>query len=193
MSNQHAPLTGGKAGPFILRDADPSDAAGMLAIYGPVVRSTAISFELEPPSVEEFAERIAQTLETHPWLVCEGDEGVLGYAYATLHRQRPAYRWSTESSVYVAAGHHRRGIARLLYAELFEQLRSRGFYNVFAGITLPNEPSIRLHRSFGFEPVGTFRKVGYKFGAWHDVAWFGLRVRPGEEHPEGPPGTASGE
>ena len=174
---------------FTLRGAEPSDAAGMLAIYGPIVRSTAISFELDPPSVEEFAERIARTLETHPWLVCEGDEGVLGYAYATSHRGRPAYQWSTESSVYVASGHQRRGVAQLLYTELFERLRSAHFFNVFAGVTLPNEPSIRLHRSFGFEPVGTFRKVGYKFGAWHDVAWFGLRIQPTEEHPDHPPGV----
>lgn len=186
---KHDQSSDGRGQGLTLREADPSDAEGMLAIYGPIIRSTAISFELDPPSVKEFAERVARTLETHPWLVCEGDEGILGYAYATPHRQRPAYQWSTESSVYVSSGHHRRGIARLLYAELFERLRSSHFYNVYAGITLPNEPSIRLHRSFGFESVGTFRKVGYKFGTWHDVAWFGLRLRPGEEHPDRPPGA----
>lgn len=169
-----------------VRMARPDDAAAMLAIYRPIVRETTISFELEPPSVEAFAARIASTIERYPWVVWE-EEGVRGYAYAGSHRDRPAYAWSVESSVYVAAAHRRQGIAGALYDELFERLREQGFFNVFAGITLPNDRSISFHRSRRFAPVGVYRQVGYKFGTWHDVAWFGLRLRPEEEHPHDRP------
>lgn len=170
-----------------VRSATGDDAEGMLAIYAPVVTASPISFELEPPSVEEFRGRVEGVLPTHPWLVAEIAGEIVGYAYAGAHRNRPAYTWSVEVSVYVDPRFHRRGIARRLYSELFERLREQGFYNAFAGVTLPNEKSVAFHRSFGFESVGVYQKVGYKDGSWHDVAWFGRALREhGNEKPAPP-------
>ena len=152
-----------------IRVASEADAHALLAIYRPYVEHTAVSFELVPPSIEEFASRIRKAVV---WLVAEAEGRCAGYAYATSHRDRPAYRWSVETSVYVHEDFHRRGIARALYGKLLDRLRARGLCNAFAGVTLPNEPSVALHRSVGFEPVGVFKAVGRKFGAWHDVAWF---------------------
>jgi phosphinothricin acetyltransferase len=155
----------------------------MRAIYGPVVRETVISFEFEVPSEEEFRQRIANTLERRPWLVCEVGGEVAGYAYAAAHRERAAYQWSVEPSVYVGSDHRRRGVASALYKALFAALRAQGFYNAYAGITLPNASSIALHEAFGFERIGVYHNVGYKFGVWHDVAWYELALRRDPEEP----------
>lgn len=160
-----------------LRSATPDDADALLAIYRPFVLHTAISFELEPPSVEEFRGRIERSLAEWAWLVAESDGRALGYAYATPHRSRGAYRWSVEPSVYVAEASHRRGLGRMLYEALMPRLAERGACNAYAGITLPNDASVALHRRLGFEPVGVFRSVGHKLGAWHDVSWWHLRLR----------------
>jgi L-amino acid N-acyltransferase YncA len=174
-----------------IRLAAEADAAAVQAVYAPYVHSTAISFELEPPDVDEMRERIHNTLILFPWLVCEEGENVLGYAYASKHRERSAYQWSVDVSVYVAPGLHRRGMGRTLYAALFMLLRQQGFYNAFAGIALPNEASIGLHRALGFRPVGIYRQVGYKLGKWHDVAWLGLALQAPAETPH-PPRPLSG-
>ena len=134
-----------------------------------------------------MADRVHSTLETHPWLVCTHDDRVLGYAYATRHRARHAYQWSTEVSVYVDAAAHRRGVARLLYESLFDVLRRQGFANVYAGITLPNAASVAFHHALGFEPIGTYRRVGYKNGNWHDVVWLGLRLESAPSSAPAPP------
>jgi phosphinothricin acetyltransferase len=165
-----------------IRSATPDDAEALLAIYRPFVLDTAISFELEVPSLEEFRGRIERALEGWAWLVAEHDRRILGYAYATPHRSRGAYRWSVEPSVYVAAGSHRRGIGKSLYEALMPILADKGYCNAYAGITLPNDASVALHRRLGFQPVGVFRSVGHKLGAWHDVSWWHLRLRP--EPPE---------
>jgi L-amino acid N-acyltransferase YncA len=159
-----------------LRIATAADAAEIAAIYAPIVERTTISFEVEPPGRAEIARRIATTQVQFPWLVAEAG-GIAGYAYAGQHRARAAYRWSTDVSVYVAERARRGGVGRRLYAALFAVLAAQGYYNAFAGITLPNEASVGLHRAVGFEPVGVFRNVGFKFGSWHDTAWFGRALR----------------
>jgi L-amino acid N-acyltransferase YncA len=166
-----------------LRIASPDDAASVAAIYAPYVRDTAVSFELEAPTTEEMRKRIEGTLERHLWLLaCRGAD-VIGYAYASPHRTRAAYRWSVDVAVYLEASSHRRGIARRLYAALFVLLARQGYVNAYAGITAPNPASVGFHEAMGFAPVGVYRQVGYKHGAWHDVGWWSLRLR---DCPEGP-------
>jgi L-amino acid N-acyltransferase YncA len=165
--------------PATIRIADPQrDAAACVAIYAPYVETGGTSFEQGTPEASRFGERIRETLATHPWLVVEREGEVVGYAYACPHRDRPAYRWAVESSVYVAAEEQGNGYGRAVYTELFERLRSQRFHVACAGITLPNEPSIALHESLGFLPVGVYRRIGWKDGAWRDVGWWQLELRP---------------
>jgi L-amino acid N-acyltransferase YncA len=172
--------------PPVIRPANPGDAAGCLDIYAPLVRDTAVSFETEAPTVEEFARRIAEITRDYPWLVCDAGGMIAGFAYGRPHRDRPAYRWSVEVSVYVARQHHRKGIGRALYAQLLQTLRRQGYANAYAGIALPNAASVSLHESFGFTPVGVYRQVGFKLGRWRDVGWWALRLRPGDRPPKTP-------
>ena len=160
-----------------LRLAELADAAQVRDIYAPSC-FTPISFEEGPPSVEEMQRRMAAILETMPWLVCANDRLVIGYAYAGPHRQRAGYRWSTEVSAYIREGHRGLGIGRALYTCLLDLVRLQGFYNAYAGITLPNPASVRLHEAMGFQPVGIYRDVGYKCGQWHDVGWWQLCLQP---------------
>lgn len=173
--------------PPTIRSADPDlDATACAEIYAPYVEGGPISFEERPPSPAELAERIGATAATHPWLVAERGGEVVGYAYACPHRQRPAYRWSVDVSVYVAPGQGRQGIGGALYRELFERLRQQRFRMAYAGITLPNEASVALHESLGFTQVGTMREVGWKLGEWRDVGWFQLELAPAHTG-SGPP------
>ena len=169
-----------------IRDATGADAAACAAIYAPYVRETAISFELEPPSGAELAARIAAAQESHAWLVLEEDGRVLGYAYANRFSARPAYAWSCEVSVYLDRARQRSGGGRQLYAALFARLAARGFRRVFAGMSLPNDASAGFHRALGFEPVGVYRRVGWKLGAWRDVAWVQLTIADGDDPPADP-------
>jgi phosphinothricin acetyltransferase len=155
----------------MVRDASEHDAEACAAIYAPYVTDTAISFETEPPDARAMAGRIAAAQRAHAWLVYEEDGRVVGYAYGGQFRTRAAYRLSCEVSVYVERGRHRAGAGRALYEALLARLTERGYHTALAGMTLPNEASVGLHRALGFEPVGTFRRVGYKHGTWHDVAW----------------------
>jgi phosphinothricin acetyltransferase len=161
-----------------IRLATESDALVVHAIYAPIVRDTVISFEYEAPSVDEMRGRIAKTLPRYPWLVCERepDGEMLGYAYAGPHSERTAYQWSANVSVYVNASGRRMGVGRALYTALFELLRRQNIVNVHAGIALPNAASVGLHESMGMTPVGVYHRVGYKFGAWHDVGWWELAL-----------------
>jgi phosphinothricin acetyltransferase len=153
-----------------LRLATPADAAAIRAIYAPVVTETPISFELEPPTVQEMAGRIERTLATFPWLVGLDDAGqVNGYVYAGRFRERAAYQWSVEVTAYVRADSRGRGIGKRLYGVLLEELKALGYCEAFAGITLPNDGSVALHESVGFRAVGVYRNAGYKHGRWHDV------------------------
>ena len=162
-----------------IRVAAVADADAIAAIYAPYVLETAISFEEAPPSAAEMAARMAKVLPTHPFLVLEDGGRILGYAYAGAHNERAAYRWAANVSVYVAAEAHRRGLGRALYADLFGILRRQGFHSLYAGITLPNEKSVGLHEAMGFEPVGIYREVGFKFGRWHDVGYWRLGIHDG--------------
>ena len=161
----------------IIRLAQRDDAVQVQSIYKPFVTDTAISFEIEPPSVEEMQQRILNTLPQFPWLVCEHKQEVIGYVYATSHKARAAYSWSVDVSVYIHQAYHRCGVGKALYLSLFEILRLQGFYNAYAGATLPNAGSIGLHEALGFQPVGIYKDVGYKFGKWHSVGWWQLKLQ----------------
>lgn len=170
--------------PLTIRLARPErDAAGVAAVYADAI-ATPATFEEAAPDVAEMAERMGRVLLLAPWLVAvDAQDTVLGYAYADRHRERPAYRWSVNISAYVGAGQRGRGIGRRLYAELLPILRRQGFVNAFAGITLPNPASEALHAGIGMQRVGVYPAVGFKNGAWHDVAWHALRL----SEPEGTP------
>ncbi|NUO61941.1 MAG: N-acetyltransferase [Gemmatimonadaceae bacterium] len=171
---------------MILRLATPFDGPALAAIYRPSVVERVTSFELDPPDGAEMARRVERCVERTPWLVAERDAVVVGYAYAGLHRERPAYQWSVETSAYVRDDAHRTGVARALYASLFAILALQGFRNAYAGITLPNAASEGFHESFGFTRVGVYHGVGYKFGAWHDVLWLERAILPQVAEPPAP-------
>ena len=162
----------------IIRLADPDrDAEAVAEIYRPSVEEGLASFEEVGPDSTEMARRIRATLAWTPWLVAQGDDGtLLGYAYAGAHNERPGYRWSVNISVYVADAARRQGIGRALYDELLTMLRRQGFVNAYAGITLPNPASVALHEAIGMRRIGVYERVGFKLGAWHSVAWYGLRL-----------------
>lgn len=172
-----------------VRLATAADGDEVAAIYRPAVVERATSFELTPPDGAEMARRIEDTQRRTPWIVAESDAGagrLLGYAYASLHRERAAYRWSVDVSAYIADGAHRRGLGRALYEALFAVLRRQGFRNAYAGITLPNPASEGLHHAMGFERVGVYRQIGYKFGEWHDVVWLSLALGAHDYEPPPP-------
>ena len=155
-----------------LRLATPADASGILAIYAPYIANTSFTFETEVPSVVEFAERINTYLINWPWLVCEVDGKIAGYAYATKHRERAAYQWSIESSIYIHDDYQKAGIGKALYHMLFDILKKQGFRNVYAVINLPNEKSVIFHENIGFIYFATYEQVGYKLGKWKNVGWW---------------------
>lgn len=155
-----------------IRLVSTSDASAILAIYEPIVRDTAISFEFEPPTFSAMKSRIETIGSVLPWLVADSNDGIRGYAYASRHRERPAYQWSVDVSVYVAARARGRGVASSLYRQLLSLLVKLGYYTAYAGITLPNDASVALHESMGFKRIGIYRNVGYKLGRWHDVGWW---------------------
>ncbi len=172
-----------------IRRVELADAAVVHAIYGPFVSDSAISFETVAPDVIEIRRRIEAQCNRYPWLVFEADGNVVGYAYASAHRSRQAYRWSVDVCIYVAPGLHRRGIGHALYASLLDLLRRQGFVNAYAGITLPNPSSVRLHESLGFEPIGIYRRVGFKFDRWHDVLWLHFPLSEDSTPPNEPLAT----
>lgn len=165
--------------PATIRDATPADAAACAAIYAPYVLETAVSFETEPPTAEEMARRIAAAQERHAWLVAERHGEVVGYAYAGPWRSRAAYDRTAETSIYLAPSTAGRGIGSALYPTLLQRLGQLGFRTVVAGMTQPNPASERLHTALGFQPVGVFRRVGWKHGDWHDVSWMQLDLAAG--------------
>jgi L-amino acid N-acyltransferase YncA len=176
----------GASGGAVVRDARAADAAACAAIYAPYVTGTAITFETEPPSADEMAARIETASRSYAWLVLEEQGRVVGYAYGGRFHARPAYRWAAEVSVYLEPGRRRTGGGRALYEALLARLRERGFRIAIAGMTLPNEASIGLHEALGFQPVGTYRRIGYKLGSWHDVAWMQRRLLDDEQGGEPP-------
>lgn len=156
-----------------IRTATPDDATAVAAIYAPVVQHTAISFETDPPDAAEMRSRIDKTLTTLPWLVAEDEQGaVCGYAYASKHRERAAYQWSVDTTVYVREDQRGRGVGRALYGQLLPLLTDLGYCQAFAGIALPNAGSVGLHEAVGFQALGVYRDVGFKHGQWRDVGWW---------------------
>jgi phosphinothricin acetyltransferase len=170
----------------VIRLATSEDAAAIARAYRPIVQSTAISFETDPPDTEEMERRVLATLPEFPWLVYEVGGDVAGYVYASRHRTRAAYAWSVDVSVYIDPVHRRNGVGRGLYTSLFAILTAQGFFTAYAGVTLPNAASVGLHEAMGFTPVGVYRNVGYKLGAWHDVGWWQLPLRQMIAEPEVP-------
>jgi phosphinothricin acetyltransferase len=170
----------------VIRLATPADAKGILNIYAPYIMNTSFTFETETPTLEEFTERIKNYLLNWPWLICEIDGKIAGYAYATRHRERTAYQWCTESSVYIHDDFQRAGIARALYTALFEILKIQGFRNVYAVINLPNEKSVTFHESLGFKYFATYENVGYKLGKWKNVGWWRLSINDYGDEPAAP-------
>lgn len=162
---------------IVIRDATSADADPLLAIYHPFVVETPASFEVEPPTPDEFRTRIEKALAAWAWLVADVDGVPVGYAYGSQHRAREAYKWSVEVSAYIHDGHRGRGLGRMLYGALLPRLAEMGYCNAYAGITVPNEASVGFHRAMGFEKIGVFKSAGWKFGRWHDVAWFQLPMR----------------
>jgi phosphinothricin acetyltransferase len=169
-----------------IRLATPADAVAIRAIYAPIVSSTPISFELEPPTVEEMAARITAVLPTYPWLVLTDGGGVAGYAYAHAYQPRPAYRWSVETSVYMGDGRRGAGLGGSLYRSLLDVLARQGYRQAVAGVALPNPASVGLHRACGFRLTGVQERLGWKLGAWHDVGWFQRELVPGSGAPAAP-------
>lgn len=169
-----------------IRLAQDADVDAIVGIYRPVVEGTAISFETSTPDRDEMARRLGETLQSYPWLVCDIDGQIAGYAYATRHRVRGAYRWSVDTSVYIKEAHRRRGVGRGLYESLFAILAAQGYFNAYAGISLPNPASVALHESMGFERIGVYRRVGYKLGRWHDVGWWQRTLNEHEKSPKEP-------
>jgi L-amino acid N-acyltransferase YncA len=160
----------------LIRLATAHDAFSILGIYAPYIVNTSYTFETEVPDLDSFKQRINLYLHNWPWLVCEIKGKIAGYAYGAKHRERIAYQWSVESSIYVDDDHQRAGVATALYTALIEILKLQGFRNVYAVINLPNEKSVAFHEKMGFEYFGTFKKVGYKLGRWKDVGWWQLHV-----------------
>lgn len=171
-----------------VRDAGPQDADACLEIYRPYVENSAVSWELEAPTVEEMAERIATVNETHAWLMLEKDGQTIGFANGHALWSLPAYRWSTQTGLYIDSGQQRRGGGRTLYTQLLNRLGERGYRRAFAGITQPNEASNAFHRSMGFQDAGLYRRVEWKLGRWHDVAWMQCDL-PGVADAADPPGS----
>jgi len=170
-----------------LRFVAPADAAQIAAIYLPFCLETAISFEAEAPDEATMRERIYAVADRYPWLVAVSEKSeILGYAYATKHRERAAYRWSVDFTVYLAPSAKGRGIGTELYNALVAICRLLGYHRAFAGIALPNDPSVRLHEKVGFRPIGVYHRVGYKLGKWHDVGWWGLNLLPETDLPAEP-------
>lgn len=173
---------------YKIRLITTADAAAALNIYAPYVLNTAISFEYEVPTLEDFTHKIEKITAQYPWLVCEYDGEIAGYAYGSTHRDRTGYQWSPEVTVYLSEQYHRRGIARALYAILLDILRLQGYYNVYAGVLSSNLKSVEFHRAMGFEDIGLFKNIGYKLGEWHTNVWMQLHLQEHIDEPSVPVG-----
>ena len=167
-----------------IRGATSGDAEGILKIYAPYITCTCITFETEVPSIENFRTRIQNIVINYPYLVGEADGRIIGYAYASRHRERAAYKYSADVSVYIAPEYQGLGIGKTVYGNLFDLLREQGIYTVYAGITLPNDKSVGLHKSLGFTEAGIFHNDGYKFNKWLDVLWMEKPLRDYTDKPK---------
>ncbi|WP_010238846.1 GNAT family N-acetyltransferase [Clostridium arbusti] len=159
-----------------IRLATKADSASILNIYAPFITDTVITFEYEVPTMSEFTERMTNVQKKYPWLVCEIDDKIVGYAYASQFAERAAFKWSVDFSIYIDPVYQKRKIGRALYFSLFELLKLQGYYNAYAKITSPNIKSENLHKSMGFQPVGIYKNIAFKFGSWHDLICYSLKL-----------------
>ncbi len=170
----------------IIRLAQPSDIEAIRKIYIPYISNSAVSFETEVPTTLEFEERIKKVMHTHPFLVFEDKQAkVMGYAYVGAYRERKAYRWCVESSIYIDETYFGKGVAEKLYSCLIEMCRDRGYTRIYGVIALPNERSEAFHRKLGFKQFALFEKTGFKLGKWWDVAWYELVLDDSGKAPRG--------
>lgn len=169
-----------------IRIATRDDSHAIAEIYAPIVERTHISFELAPPTADEMARRMTVALENHVGLVAADAGHVHGYAYASKYREKPAYRWSTETTIYVRDSSRGNGVGRSLYTTLLRILAAQNYRRAFAGIALPNAGSIALHEAVGFKHIGTNPEAGFKFGRWHDLGWWSFPLNTGEGEPAPP-------
>jgi L-amino acid N-acyltransferase YncA len=167
-----------------IRRCAPGDAEAIAAIYDPIVANTTISFEETPPGATEIRRRIVTAADAYPWLALERQGTFAGYVYASPHRSRAAYPLPFEREPRIRIGGR-------LYTVLFELLALQGYNAAYAGIALPNEASLRLHRSVGFTDIGIYHRVGFKFGQWHDVTWLERRLYPDDSAPREPRSLAA--
>ena len=170
--------------PLTIRTASVSDAPALLSIYAPYVEKTAITFEYTVPTPEDFRERIARTLDRYPYLAAECSGTVMGYAYASAFKERAAYDWSVETSIYVRQDLHRGGIGKALYLALEEALKRQHIINVNACIAYPNPESIAFHEHLGYKTVAHFTQCGYKQGHWYDMIWMEKMLAPHPAQPQ---------
>ncbi len=170
-------------GGYTIRMATLSDAPDIYAVYEPYILNTASTFEYTSVPLSEFRSRMKKILEHFPWLVCEREGRIVGYAYCTKFKERAAFDWDCECSVYIDEKEHRKGIASCLYEKILELVRKQGYYTVYALITNSNESSITFHERFGFTKVGVYEKTGYKFEQWWDLLVMEKRLRSFEEKP----------
>lgn len=168
---------------YTIRPATADDGAACAAIYAPYVE-TAVTFEYPAPDAAEMSRRITNTMSAYPWLVCERDGKVLGYAYAHRFRERAAFDWAVEMSIYLSRELQGSGIGGALYSAVIEMLAAQGYVNAIGIVATPNHPSERLHEKCGFHRLFEMEKIAWKFGAWHNMAYYGLRLN----HPDGDPG-----
>lgn len=170
----------------IIRFANFDDAANILKIYEKFIKETVVTFEIEVPSIESFQNRMKSIMDFYPWLVCEVDGEIAGYAYASKHGERAAYRWSSDLSVYIGEKFHRHHLGTDLYDEVIQYLKKQGFCTVYAAISTPNPKSQAFHESYGFKKIGEFKNVGHKMGKWLDVTWYDLQIAEYSENPQEP-------
>jgi phosphinothricin acetyltransferase len=156
---------------MMIRAIESQDVQACLEIYSPFITHSAVSFELDVPTLSEFQQRVSQITRKYPWLVAIENNEVLGYAYASNYRDRLAYQWNVEVSVYVHADQKQKKIGQTLYTELLRLLQLQGFCKAFAVIAIPNEASVKFHAHMGFKEFALYEKVGFKVGKWHDVLW----------------------
>ena len=167
----------------LIRMATDADTSSILDIYAPYIENTSYTFETEVPTIDSFKERINSYLQNWPWLVCEINGLIAGYAYAGRHRERIAYQWSIESSVYVHDDYQRAGVGKALYTALIQILKLQGYRNLYAVINLPNDKSVAFHEKLGFEYFATYKNVGYKLGKWKNVGWWSLQLNEYSQEP----------
>jgi phosphinothricin acetyltransferase len=170
----------------LIRIATDADASSILDIYAPYIQNTSYTFETDVPTINSFKERINSYLQNWPWLVCEINGVIAGYAYAGRHRERIAYQWSIESSVYVHDDYQQAGVGNGLYTALIQILKTQGYRNLYAVINLPNDKSVFFHEKLGFEYFATYKNVGYKLGKWKNVGWWQLQLNEYSYEPSPP-------